>query len=76
MSDNEGEIRVKIRHDVTQYYQQRSFKKTMTRGELPQADMIIEGDHDSAGEEDSSDKDVEDETYIPSLQAHPHGIGK
>jgi hypothetical protein len=56
---------------VTQYYQPRSFKKTMTSRELPQADMTIEGAHNSVGEEDSSD-----ETYIPSPQVLPHGKGK
>jgi hypothetical protein len=43
----------------------------MTSRELPQADMTIEGAHNSIGEEDSSD-----ETYIPSPQVLPHGKGK
>jgi hypothetical protein len=38
--------------------------------------MTIEGARDSVGEEDSSDEDVEDETYIPSPQASTDGRGK
>jgi hypothetical protein len=62
---------------MTQFYQRRSFKKTVTRRELPRADMTIEGTYNSAGEEESSDdNDVEDDTYIPSPRASTHGRGK
>jgi hypothetical protein len=44
-------------------------KKTMSRRELPRADMTIESAHDSVEEEDIPNEDVEGETYIPSPQA-------
>jgi hypothetical protein len=70
MSGNE-ERRVKARHEVTQYYERR---KVVTRRELPRADMIIEGEPNAAkGEESSVDNDQEDETYVPSPRAQPHG---
>jgi hypothetical protein len=34
MSDHEEERRVKARHDVTQYYQRRSFKRIVSRQDL------------------------------------------
>jgi hypothetical protein len=73
MSDDE-ERRVKARHDVTQFYQRR---KIVSRRELPRGDMSIEGDPSpEREEEDSEDDGVEDETYVLSPQAHPHGRGK
>jgi hypothetical protein len=73
MSGNE-ERRVKARHEVTQYYERR---KVVTRRELPRDDMTIEGEPSTArGELSSEDDDVEDETYVPSPRAHPHGRGK
>jgi hypothetical protein len=76
MSDNKEERRVKGRHDVTQFYQCRPSKRTMSRQELPRADMTNE-DQPSATREDESSKDddVEDDTYMSSLQARPHGKG-
>jgi hypothetical protein len=72
MSGNE-ERRVKARHEVTQYYERR---KVVTRRELPRADMTIESEQSAAREEASSeDDDVEDETYVPSPRAQPHGRG-
>jgi hypothetical protein len=38
--------------------------------------MIVEGEPSAAREEETSeDEDVEDETYVPSPQARPHGKG-
>jgi hypothetical protein len=48
----------------------------VSRKELPRADMTIKGVHGSAGDEDSSNEDVEDETYIPSPRAPTHRKGK
>jgi hypothetical protein len=78
MSDNEEERRVKSRldRDVSQYYQRISYKKTVSRKDLPRDNMTIESAHESTGEEESSDKDVEDETYIPSPRAPHHRKGK
>jgi hypothetical protein len=46
----------------------------VSRRELSQGDMSIEGDLSLAREEEGSeDDDVKDETYVPSPQAHPHG---
>jgi hypothetical protein len=68
------ERRVKARNEVTQYYKRI---KVVTRRELPRADMTIEGEPSAAREEASSeDDDVEDETYVPSPRAQPHGQGK
>jgi hypothetical protein len=76
MSDNE-ERRVRARHDVTQFYQRRAHKKTVTRRELPQAGMAIKCAQSLVREEASSDDDdVEDETYIPTPRAPHHGKGK
>jgi hypothetical protein len=49
MSDNE-ERRVKARHEVTQTYQRRPMKKTVSRRELPRADMAIEDNPSPARE--------------------------
>jgi hypothetical protein len=74
MSDNEEERRVKARHDVTQYYQRRSVKRTTSQQQLPRGDMLINGAPDSNANS-SSDDDVEDETYMPSPRDCPHGEG-
>jgi hypothetical protein len=76
MSDNEEERRLKARHDVTQYYQRRSFKRTVSRQDLPRGGMTISDVPNPNSSSDSSDDDVEDDTYIPSPWAHPHGKGK
>jgi hypothetical protein len=74
MSDHEEERRFKARHDVTQFYQRRPSKRTMSKQELPRADMTIEDQPNAAKEDKSSDDDdVEDDTYMPSLWACPHG---
>jgi hypothetical protein len=71
MLGNEEERRVKARHDVTQFYQR---KKVVSRRELPCANMTIEENPSPAREvESSEDGDVEDETYVPSPRARPHG---
>jgi hypothetical protein len=70
MSGNK-ERRVNASHEVTQYYERR---KVVTRRELPQADMTIEGEPSAArGEESSKNDDVKDEMYAPSPRARPHG---
>jgi hypothetical protein len=78
MLDNEEERRVKARfyQDVSQYYQRRSYKKTVSRKDLTRANMTIESAHESTREEESSDEDVEDETNISSPRAPHHGKGK
>jgi hypothetical protein len=76
MSDNEEERRVKGRHDVTQFYQRHPSQRTMSRQELPRADMSIENQPSAAREDErSEDDDVEEDTYMPSPQARPHGKG-
>jgi hypothetical protein len=60
-----GERRVKARHKITQFYERRR---------LPRGDMTI-GDDPNPNDNCSSDEDVEDETYVPSPQAHPLGKG-
>jgi hypothetical protein len=60
-----GERRVMARHKITQFYERRK---------LPQGDMTI-GDDPDSNDNISSDKDVEDETYVPSPRARPHGKG-
>jgi hypothetical protein len=72
MSDNEEEKRVKARHVVTQFYQRRSVMGTISRQQLPRGDMSVSGAPDSNAN-NSSDDDVEDETYMPSPRACPHG---
>jgi hypothetical protein len=72
MSDNEEEKRVKARHVVTQFYQRRSVMGTISRQQLPRGDMLVSGAPDSNAN-NSSDDDVEDETYMPSPRACPHG---
>jgi hypothetical protein len=48
----------------------------VSRKNLLRADKTIESAHESAGEEESSDEDIEDETYIPSPRAPHHRKGK
>jgi hypothetical protein len=62
----------KARHDGTQFYQKR---KDMPRREMPRGVMTISGDPDSNNSSSSLDDDVEDDTYMPSPWAHPHGKG-
>jgi hypothetical protein len=71
MSDNE-ERRVKARHGVTQFYKRR---KDVSRTEMPRGVMIISGDSNPDNSSSSSDDDIEDDTYVPSPQARPHGKG-
>jgi hypothetical protein len=71
MSDNE-ERRVKARHGVTQFYQRR---KDVSRIEMPRGVMTISGDPNPDNSSSSSDDDIENDTYVPSPQARPHGKG-
>jgi hypothetical protein len=71
MSDNE-ERRVKARHDMAQFYQR---KKDVSRREMPRGVMTISGDPNPDNSSSSSDDDIEDDTYVPSPRAHPHGKG-
>jgi hypothetical protein len=71
MSDNE-EIRVKTRHDVTQFYQR---KNDVSRREMPRGVMIISGDPNLDNSSSDPDDDIEDDTYVPSPRAWPHGKG-
>jgi hypothetical protein len=71
MSDNE-ERRVKPSHDVTQFYQR---KKDVSRREMTRGVMTISGDPNPDNSSSSSDDDIEDDTYVPSPRACPHGKG-
>jgi hypothetical protein len=71
MSYNE-ERRVKSSHDVTQFYQR---KKDVSRREMPRGVMTISGDSNPDNSSSSSDDDIEDDTYVPSPRARPHGKG-
>jgi hypothetical protein len=71
MSANE-ERRVKARHNVTQFYQ---IKKDVSRREMPRGFMIISGEPNPDNSSSSSDDDIQDDTYVPSPRAHPHGKG-
>jgi hypothetical protein len=75
MSDHEEERQVKAMHDVTQYYQRRSFKRTMSRQQLPRRNMIVSGDPYPGNSNSSLDDDVEDDTYMPSPRDCPHEKG-
>jgi hypothetical protein len=75
MSDHEKERRVKDRHDVTQFYQRRSIKQTSSRQQMPRGDMSVSGDPSPDNSNNSSEDEVEDETYVPSPRACPHGKG-
>jgi hypothetical protein len=69
MSANE-ERRVKARHDVTQFYQR---KNDVSRREIPRGVMTISGNPNPDNSSSSSDDDIEDDTYVPSPRARPHG---
>jgi hypothetical protein len=71
MSDNEKGRRVKARHDVTQFYQRRCVKRTVSRQDLSIGNFTVEGGSNSSHNTTSSD-DEEEETYVPS----PRGWGK
>jgi hypothetical protein len=75
MSDHEEERRVKARHDVTQFYKRRGAKRTTSRQDMPRGDMTINDDPNSSANNSSEYDDVEDETYMPSPWARPHGKG-
>jgi hypothetical protein len=60
-----GERRAKARHEITKFYKRRR---------LPRGDMTI-GDDSNPNDNSSSDEDVEDETYVSSARACPHGKG-
>jgi hypothetical protein len=75
MSDHEEERRVKVRHDVTQFYKRRGVKRITSRQDLPRGDMTISGDLNPSANSSSEDDDVEDDIYILSPQARPHGKG-
>jgi hypothetical protein len=75
MSDHEEERRVKVRHDVTQFYQRRGVKRTTSWQDLLRGDMTISGDRNPSANISSDDDDVEDDTYMPSFRARPHGKG-
>jgi hypothetical protein len=62
MSDNE-ERRVKVRHDVTQFYQR---KKDVSRREMPRGVMTISGDPNPNNSSSRPEDDIEDGTYVPS----------
>jgi hypothetical protein len=66
------ERRVMARHDVTQFYQR---KKDVTRKEMPRGVMIISGYPNPDKSSSSSDNDIEDDAYVPSPRARPHGKG-
>jgi hypothetical protein len=74
MSGHE-ERRVKSRHEVTQYYKRRGVKRTSTHQDLPRGDMTISGDPSPSNSNSGSDDDIEDESYVPSPRACPHGKG-
>jgi hypothetical protein len=75
MSGSEDERRVKARFDrpVKTFHKR---KLTSSRKELPRGDMTIDDVHNPNTSRNSSDEDVEDETYIPSPRAPTHGKGK
>jgi hypothetical protein len=57
---------------VTQFYQR---KKDVSRREMPRGVMTISGDPNPDNSSSSSDDDIEDDTYMPSPRARPHGKG-
>jgi hypothetical protein len=71
MLDNE-ERRVKARNDVTQFYQRRN---DVSRREMPRGAMIISGDSNPDNSSSNSDDDIEDDIYVSSPRARPHGKG-
>jgi hypothetical protein len=78
MSDREDERRVKARHDLDssgQHYR-GTYKRTMSKKKLPRAYLTIDGAQNSSCQEESSDEDIEDETYVPSPKAPHRSKGK
>ena len=75
MSGSEDERHVKARfdHPVKTFHKR---KLTSSRKELPRGDMSIDDVPNPNTSRNSSDEDVEDETYIPSPRAPTHGKGK
>jgi hypothetical protein len=73
MSDHDEERWVKARHDVTQFYKRRGVKRTTSRQDLPRGDMTISGDSNPSANISSEDDGVEDDTYMSSHWARPHG---
>jgi hypothetical protein len=57
---------------MTQFYQRR---KVVSRKEMSRGDMTISGDPNLNNSSSSSNDDIEDDTYMPSPWAHPHGKG-
>jgi hypothetical protein len=78
MLDHEEERRVTARHEreVNQYYQRRSFKRTVSQKELPRGDLTIRDVPNPISSLDITGDDVEDDTYILSPRAHSHGKRK
>jgi hypothetical protein len=70
MSNNEEERRVKARHHVTQFYQRRSIKRTVSQQDLSRGSLTVEGGSDSS--HNTANSNDEKETYVPS----PRGRGK
>jgi hypothetical protein len=66
MSNHEEEMRVKVRHNVTQFYKRSVVKRTTSRQDLTRCDMTISGDPNPSANSSSKDDDVEDDTYMPS----------
>jgi hypothetical protein len=71
MSDNE-ERSIKARHDMTQFYQKR---RDVSRKEMPRGVLIFSGDPNPDNSSSSSNDDIEDDTYVSSPRARPHGKG-
>jgi hypothetical protein len=57
---------------VTQFYQR---KKNVSRREMPRGVITISGDPNPDNSSSSSNDDIEDDTYVPSPRARPHGKG-
>jgi hypothetical protein len=57
---------------VTQFYQR---KKNVSRREMPRGVITIRGDPNPDNSSSSSNDDIEDDTYVPSPRARPHGKG-
>jgi hypothetical protein len=70
-----GGSKTRLDRGMSQHYHRRSYKEIVSRKELSRADMTIVGAQSSHGEE-ILDGNVEDETYVPSPRAPPHGKGK
>jgi hypothetical protein len=55
---------------MTQFYQR---KNDVSRREMPIGVMTISGDLNPDNSSSSSDDDIEDDAYVPSPRARPHG---